>query len=64
MHVGATVAPRLFEGAWIAAPYIAEHYDAANGPRIEQGRIKIPQGPGLGITPNPTRIGAAVQSFG
>lgn len=64
VHVGATVAPRLFEGAWIAAPYIAEHYDAANGPRIESGRIRIPQGPGLGITPNPDRIGAAVQSFG
>lgn len=64
VHVGATVATRLFEGAWIAAPYIAEHYDAANGPRIENGRIKIPQGPGLGITPNPDRIGAAAQSFG
>lgn len=64
VHVGATVVPRLFEGAWIASPYIAEHYDAANGPRIENGRIKIPQGPGLGITPNPARIGSAVQSFG
>ena len=64
VHVGATVAPRLFEGAWIASPYIEHHYDPENGPRIENGQIKIPTGPGLGITPDPARIGAPVHSFG
>lgn len=64
VHVGATVAPRLFEGAWIASPYIADHYDAAHGPRTENGRIRIPTGPGLGIIPNPDRIGPVVQTFG
>lgn len=64
VHVGATVEPRLFEGAWIAEPYIAAHLDEKNGPRIENGRIKIPEGPGLGVIPDKAKLGSAVQSFG
>ncbi|AYF04091.1 mandelate racemase (plasmid) [Paracoccus yeei] len=64
VHVGATVAPKLFEGAWIAEPYIAHHYDAERGPRVEGGRIRIPSGPGLGVTPDLSRFGAPVLSFG
>lgn len=64
VHVGATVAPRLFEGAWIAAPYIEHHYDMDNGPKIEGGRIKISTGQGLGVTPDLARFGEPVLSFG
>ena len=39
------------EGVWLAAPYIEKHYDRQNGPKIENGRIRVPQGPGLGIEP-------------
>ncbi len=49
VHLGSTFAPHLSRGAWIAAPYIEGHYDAENGPRIENGRVSIPAGPGLGI---------------
>jgi len=49
VHAAATLEPRLSRGAWIAAPYIAGHYDDVHGPRIDQGRIAVPTGPGLGL---------------
>lgn len=63
VHVGATVAPELLEGVWIAAPYIKDHYDPENGPDIRGGHIKLPQGPGLGIVPDESLFGAPVASF-
>ncbi len=63
-HIGATVQPRLNEGVWIAQPYIEGHYDAANGVKIEGGHIKLPKGPGLGITPDEGLFGMPVMSFG
>lgn len=63
-HIGATVLPRLNEGAWIAAPYIETHYDAENGISIQDGHIALPKGPGLGITPNEVLFGDPVMSFG
>ncbi|MDI3406413.1 mandelate racemase/muconate lactonizing enzyme family protein [Streptomyces cavernicola] len=62
-HIGATVAPELLEGVWLAAPYIEGHYDPENGIRIEGGHIKRPQGPGLGITPDESRFGAPAASY-
>jgi L-alanine-DL-glutamate epimerase-like enolase superfamily enzyme len=64
VHIGATVDPRLMEGCWIAAPYIAGHYDPANGIRIENGCIALPAGPGLGVVPDTSVWGAPVLSFG
>ena len=61
-HIASTVLPRLMEGAWLAQPYVAEHYDAENGVRIEGGRIRVPQGPGLGLTIDPERFGPPVFS--
>ncbi|MEU6389241.1 mandelate racemase/muconate lactonizing enzyme family protein [Streptomyces sp. NPDC046939] len=63
VHVGATVAPELLEGVWVAAPYIEGHYDQENGIRIEGGHIKRPQGPGLGIVPDESLFGTPVASF-
>ena len=63
-HLGATVVPRLFEGVWLAAPYIEGNYDPVNGIRIENGIIRVPRGPGLGIAPDPSAWGAPVLSFG
>jgi L-alanine-DL-glutamate epimerase-like enolase superfamily enzyme len=63
-HVGATVEPRLMEGAWIAAPYITDHYDPRGGIRIEAGSIRLPSGPGLGIEPDEAAFGEPVVSFG
>ncbi|MEX0281878.1 MAG: mandelate racemase/muconate lactonizing enzyme family protein [Arenibacterium sp.] len=62
-HVAATVRPDLCEGAWLAAPYIDGHYDAQNGIRIESGHITLPQGAGLGVTPEPGLFGDPVASF-
>ncbi len=62
-HIGATVEPRLNEGVWIAAPYIDHHYDQEHPIRIEQGYIKVSNGPGLGVVPNTTLFGEPVLSF-
>jgi len=50
VHIGSTMDPALSRGAWISDPYQAGHYDDGHGPRIVNGRIAIPPGPGLGIT--------------
>ena len=63
VHVGATVAPSLNEGAWIAAPYIDGNYDPKAGIRIENGHIALPTGPGLGVTPDAGLFGDPVASF-
>ena len=63
VHLGATVEPELFEGTWIAQPYIHDHYDPENGPEIKEGRIVVPEGPGLGIKPDVSPWGAPVMIF-
>ena len=63
-QIGATVRPTLCEGVWLAAPYIDGHYDDMNGIAIVDGHIQRPTGPGLGVTPDETKFGAAVASFG
>ncbi|MEM7427517.1 MAG: mandelate racemase/muconate lactonizing enzyme family protein [Pseudomonadota bacterium] len=63
-HIGATVEPRLLEGVWLAQPYIEGHYDDANGIHIEAGHIAVPEGPGLGIVPDPGVFAAPAASFG
>lgn len=62
-HIGATVAPHLLEGVWLAAPYIEGNFDPDNGIRIEGGHIRLPTGPGLGVIPDESRLGAPIASF-
>lgn len=62
-HIGATVQPRLMEGVWLAAPYIAGTYDRT-GVNIVGGHIRLPEGPGLGVVPEDGMFGAPVLSFG
>ena len=59
-HIGATVAPELLEGVWLAVDSIEGHYDQENGIGIEGGHIKRPQGPGLGIVPEDSLFGIPV----
>lgn len=63
-HLGATVRPDLLEGVWLAQPYIEGHYDPTGGVAIEGGHIQLPDGPGLGVRPDPALFGAAAASFG
>jgi L-alanine-DL-glutamate epimerase-like enolase superfamily enzyme len=62
-QMGATIRPDLCEGVWLAAPYIADHYDRSNGIKIQQGHIDRPLGAGLGIVPEPEIFGDPVASF-
>lgn len=63
-HMAATVAPRLNEGAWIAAPYLDGHYDPDGGISIEGGHIALPEGPGLGVEPDAALFGEPLAAFG
>ncbi len=63
LHLGATIRPELNEGVWIAEPYIEGHYDPNGGIRIEGGYITLPEGPGLGVTPDKDLFGAPAASF-
>lgn len=64
VHIASTVEPRLLEGVWLAAPYIADHYDSDHAIRIDGGHITLPDGPGLGITPDDGVFGEPVLSVG
>ncbi len=63
VHMGATVQPHLLEGVWIAAPYLGDHYDQEDGIDVEEGHIRVPVGPGLGVNPHEDRVGTLVGSF-
>lgn len=63
-HIGATVRPRLNEGAWIAEPFIDGHYGPDGGLSIVGGHIRLPEGPGLGVVPDESLFGEAVAHFG
>lgn len=56
VHLAATVEPRLLEGAWIAQDRISTHYDPAHPVVVEDGHIAVPQGPGLGVAPDPEHL--------
>ncbi|WP_136646593.1 mandelate racemase/muconate lactonizing enzyme family protein [Tabrizicola sp. YIM 78059] len=64
VQIGATVQPRLMEGAWIAQPHLSGHYDSRAGVRVEGGHIRLPEGPGLGVVPDKGIFGTPVASFG
>jgi L-alanine-DL-glutamate epimerase-like enolase superfamily enzyme len=63
VQIGATVARRLSEGVWLAAPYIEGHYDSSKGISIRGGHIAVPKGPGLAIDPDESLFGDPVASF-
>ncbi|MBZ9767455.1 mandelate racemase/muconate lactonizing enzyme family protein [Mesorhizobium sp. CA6] len=64
VHLAATVEPRRMEGAWIAQEYIKGHFDQKQPVVIKQGHIAVPQGPGLGVKPEPGMFGKAVAIYG
>jgi len=64
VQIGSTVHPKLSEGVWLAAPYIEGNYDPENGITIQDGYIKRPTGPGLGVVPDEAKFGAPIASFG
>lgn len=63
VHMAATVRPRLLRGAWIAAPYLTEHYDPEHPVAIRDGSIPVPTGHGLGVSPAVTAWGPAVARY-
>jgi L-alanine-DL-glutamate epimerase-like enolase superfamily enzyme len=63
VHIAATVRPHLLQGAWIAAPHLAEHYDAEHPIAVRDGSIPVPTGIGLGVRPNVARWGSPVARF-
>ena len=62
-HLGSTVRADLFEGTWLAAPYIDGHYCRDGGVRVEGGQITLPKGPGLGVFPDETLFGDPIDAW-
>lgn len=62
-HVAATVKPALLEGVWLAEPMIETPYVEDGGVCIQDGHIRLPRGPGLGIVPDERLFGAPIASF-
>ena len=62
VHAGSTVSEDLFEGTWVAAPYIDGNYCNDGGVQIENGHIALSKGPGLGVIPDETLFGSPVLS--
>jgi 4-hydroxyproline betaine 2-epimerase len=56
VHLAATVEPRLLDGVWIAQDHLGHHYDPEHPVAVEDGHIAVPQGPGLGVRPDPARL--------
>jgi 4-hydroxyproline betaine 2-epimerase len=63
VHIAATVDPALLAGVWIAAPHIAEHLDPRHPVTVSAGRIAVPDGPGLGVEPDPASWPDPVASY-
>jgi L-alanine-DL-glutamate epimerase-like enolase superfamily enzyme len=63
VQAAATVKPELLDGVWIGSPYYREHYDPENGIDVEAGHITLPSSPGLGVSPDESRIGNLSASF-
>ena len=63
LHIAATVEPRMLEAVWTAGNYIEENYDPENGINVDAGHFDLPSAPGLGVTPDESRIGDLVASF-
>lgn len=63
-HLGATVEPRLLEGVWIAGDMVGTHLDPERPVVVREGRIDVPDGPGHGIVPDETALGAPILSEG
>ena len=63
VQLGAAVNPKIYEGAWLAQPYIEGHYNPGAGVTIEGGHIALPVGPGLGVTPDPDAFSREVCTF-
>lgn len=63
VHLGATVSPRLFEGAWVASSHMDVHYDSAHPVRTVNGHLPVPAGPGLGVEPDDGVLGPPVASY-
>lgn len=63
-HLGSTVRPALNEGVWIAAPHIGSHYDGLGGISVEGGHIRLPEGPGLGLEIDESRLAEPIAVYG
>ena len=63
VHMASTVQPALLDGVWLAQPHINGHYDAQRGVRAVDGRISVPNEPGLGVSIDPEQFGPSIATF-
>jgi len=63
IHMGAACPPKQLEGVWLASPYVDQPY-SENPMTVRDGHVILPEGAGLGITPDTSCFGPPAASFG
>ena len=63
LHFAATVRPDLLDGVWIAQPHINKTSGYPLSIAAHDGYLDVPQGPGLGVTPDEKLLGDPVEVF-
>ena len=62
IQMASTVSPRFLEAAWLATPYQDQGYGPDSLITVNDGYVNVPQGPGLGVNPDPEQFGNPVLS--
>jgi hypothetical protein len=62
-QIASTARTELCAGVWPAAPHTESNHDSRKGFRIVDGHTARPQGPGLGVNPDPGMLGDPLASF-
>jgi L-alanine-DL-glutamate epimerase-like enolase superfamily enzyme len=63
-QMGATVSPKQLDAVWLSTPYQAETFGPDDPVTVVGGHVMLPEGPGLGIAPDPAQFGEPVFSVG
>ena len=64
LHLAATVPDANVRAVWACRDMITIDIAGGRGPRPADGHSHLPEGPGLGVQPDETRLGAPVAVYG
>ena len=64
LHLAATIPDANVRAVWACQDMITVDIAGGRGPRAGDGHLHLPEGPGLGVQPDDTRLGAPVAVYG
>lgn len=63
MHLALSTPQTYRLASWLCHPHLADDPFPGQGARNRDGRITLPGGPGIGVTPDPETLGAPVAAY-